>query len=344
MKRNAKKIVWLLYIYAMLVLILDSKTAINSAEKGISLCIHSIIPSLFPFIFLSGMLTANLSDIPSRGARLFSKLLRIPLGSEMLVMLGFLGGYPVGAQNVCNAHCNGMLNSSTARRMLIFCNNAGPAFIFGIVTPQLNRPLLGWCLWGILILSSFVTALLIPGNSECSTKLDQSKQSIPQILTNTLKSMGCICGWVVIFRVFLGFAEKWLLHMLPPVANVLISGLLELTNGCTQLKNIQDEFARFSVSAILLSAGGLCVTMQTATVAAKLRMNGYLPGKVLQVCICYILSLVIRPILFPGPAQFQHYVIGIAALITAVFCTIYLKYNKEYSRFSKKSIVYCHYK
>lgn len=344
MEKKAKIPAWSLYISAILVLILGSKTAIESAGDGVRLCIQSVIPSLFPFIVLSGMLTGSLSEIHIPRLKLFNKLLCVPRGSELLVVLGLLGGYPVGAQNICDAYRDGFVHKNTAKRMLVFCNNTGPAFIFGIVAPQFDIPSIGWYLWGIIILSSFITAIILPGSAETAATLKQPRRSAPQALNKAVKTMGSICGWVVIFRVFLGFTEQWFLDKLPQGANVFISGLLELTNGCVQLGNIPDEFARFALAAVLLSFGGVCVTMQTATVAQNLGMDGYLPGKLLQSCISYILCLVLQPFLFPGPVQPQQLIQGATVLIIAILCVFYFRYNKQCSRFLRKSIVYCQHR
>lgn len=335
---------WTIYIAAILILILESKTAIRSAGEGVKLCIQSVIPSLFPFVVLSGMLTGSLSEIHIPRLTLLSKSLRIPKDSELLVALGFLGGYPVGAQNVCDAYRDDLLKKDTAKRMLVFCNNAGPAFIFGIVAPQFDIPAIGWYLWGILILSSLITAIILPGSPELSAPLKQAHRSAPQALTNAVKAMGSICGWVVIFRVFLGLVEKWLPDRLPQSVNVFISGLLELTNGCVRLGNISNDFVRFSVASVLLSFGGVCVTMQTATAAQNLGMAGYFPGKILQSCISYILCLILQPIIFPGPIQLQQLFLGVSVLIIAIFCMFYFRFNKQCSRFLKKSIVYCQHR
>ena len=44
----------------MLLLIFDSKTALEGARAGIDLCIRTVIPSLFPFFVLSMVLTGAL--------------------------------------------------------------------------------------------------------------------------------------------------------------------------------------------------------------------------------------------------------------------------------------------
>lgn len=345
MKKIGKKYVWVLYITAMLLLIIYSDKAIEYAFEGVQLCIQSVIPSLFPFILISGSLTGALSEINVPSIKPLNKLLGIPRGGELFIVLGFLGGYPVGAKNVIDAHRSGLLKTDTAKRMLSFCNNAGPAFIFGIVSSQFQRPAVGWYLWGILILSSLICGALLPGKPVMgSIPNRQQRQKTPNMLTNAVKAMGSICGWVVIFRVFLGLVEQWLPDQLPNEPNVLFTGLLELTNGCMRLKSIPNEFDRFAVSAVLLSFGGICVTMQTLTVAGDLKMDGYLPGKVLQCCISYILCLAFQPILFPAPLQIQYLTFGILALFIAAIILYSLRYRKESSRFPEKSIVYCQHR
>ena len=41
---------------AMLMLILDGRTALTGAAEGIDLCIRTVIPALFPFFVLSPLL------------------------------------------------------------------------------------------------------------------------------------------------------------------------------------------------------------------------------------------------------------------------------------------------
>ncbi|MBO5868253.1 MAG: hypothetical protein J6Q54_05030, partial [Oscillospiraceae bacterium] len=43
---------------ALIVIILDSKTAVTGASAGIQLCIKSIIPSLFPYMAAAGMMVS----------------------------------------------------------------------------------------------------------------------------------------------------------------------------------------------------------------------------------------------------------------------------------------------
>ena len=111
-------------------LILDGQTALLGALDGVQICIYTIIPTLFPYIFLSSLLC---SYSLGRQVPLIAALARrcgVPSGAESIFLLGFVGGYPVGAKLVTDSYRQGHLSKSSAQRMLGFCSNAGPSFIF----------------------------------------------------------------------------------------------------------------------------------------------------------------------------------------------------------------------
>ena len=276
----------------MLVLILDSPTALVGAKDGIEICLQSVIPSLFPFFILSILLTSGLTGQRIPILRPLAALTGIPAGSESILLTGLLGGYPVGAQAVSTAHSVGALTGEEAGRMLIFCNNAGPAFIFGMTSVILPSPGYAWLLWLILILSALLTALLLPGRVSRRITLPPSKApTIPQALTAALRVMASVCGWVVLFRVMLAFFQRWFFWLFPAWLQALLTGVLELANGCFALMNVENMGLRFLLGAGMLSFGGLCVWLQSLSVAGDVNMRAYLPGKLLQSTIAITLAL-----------------------------------------------------
>ena len=78
--------------FAMLMMILDSKTGIYGAAEGLRFCIQVLIPSLFPFIFLSIILTGSLTGRKISVLRPLASLCGIPKGAEILFLTGILGG------------------------------------------------------------------------------------------------------------------------------------------------------------------------------------------------------------------------------------------------------------
>ncbi len=290
MKRT--KLLTSLFCFAgILALILDGKTALSGARMGIELCIRTVIPCLFPFFFLSVFLTGGLSDSFAGILRPVGKLCGIPQGAEGILVSGFLGGYPVGAKALGDAFRSGQLTRKEANRLLSFCSNAGPAFLFGMAGQLFEDPMTPWFLWAIHLFSAFLVSqivffpgdkICVPGPSRCGSASDAMSAAV--------HAMAQVCGWVVLFRVVIAFLSRWVLWALPDVFQVIVSGFLELSNGCLALMALPEEKTRFVLCAGMLSWGGVCVLMQTSSVTEGLSLTAYLRGKALQTLFSMLLS------------------------------------------------------
>ena len=277
----------------MAVLILDSRTALIGASEGVELCLKTVVPSLFPFFILSGILVGSLMGQEFSGLSPIGHTLGIPKGAEVLLVSGFLGGYPVGAKAVRDAWEEGCVQKEAAERMLSFCNNAGPAFLFGIAGHMFSSPAAAWVIWGIHIISALVTGWLFRLESSVLThSLVRKSSSITQAMTNAINSCAQVCGWVISFRMLCCFLQRWILWVLPLWMQTAVTGLLELANGCLALGNIASEPVRFVLCSGMLSLGGFSVLMQTMSVTRGLKLNYYIRGKLLQTLISILLSFV----------------------------------------------------
>lgn len=274
---------------AMMVLILDGKTALLGAQHGVQLCLMTVVPSLFPFFFLTNLLTSSLAGVPSRALRPLGKLFGVPEGTEPLLLAGLLGGYPAGAQCVAESYRAGRISRQDGALLLTFCNQPGPAFLFGMVAFLFPRKWMVWLLWAIVLLSSLVTARFSGGLSERAVALTAKRSRPP--LSAAIRATAAVCGWVVIFRVILAFLSRWLLWLVPTEGRVLLTGLLELTNGCLLLGSVPDIRLRFVLAVVLLTFGGLCVGMQTASLLSGLPLKSYLMGKLLQTAIALAMAM-----------------------------------------------------
>ena len=276
---------------AMSVLLLDTKTALYGVSQGVQLCIQTVIPSLFLFIFISIVLTSAMSGRTFAILRPICRPLGIPEGAESLLIMGLIGGYPVGAQCVAEAARSGAISTGCGRRLLSFCSNAGPSFIFGIGSILFSKVWMCWALWGIQIASALTVGILMPGADESAkTFKPGNRYSLSQALQKAITVMAMICGWVVIFRVIIAFVNLWFLWFLPDWAVCLFCGTLELANGCCSLAKIANEQLRFILCAVFLSFGGICVSMQTYSVTEGVDSSLYLPGKLLQTVISTLLA------------------------------------------------------
>ena len=275
----------------MTVLILDGKTAVSGIREGIQICIHTLISALFPFLFLSGMLTDSLSSINPRLFKPLGKLCRIPDSSISLLPVGWLGGYPMGARCASRLVVTGQASPQNATQFAIICNSAGPAFLFGILGSFFSRKSAVFMLWLIHLISAILTGILLTGNPQQHIKEAYTpSRSFTDILNDSLRAMGSICGCVLLFRMILEFLNRWFLWLLPDTLQVLAAGCLELTNGCLQLSRISSESVRFILTSVMLSFGGVCIWLQTLSVFPDIQLSRYMRGKLLQTYFSLILS------------------------------------------------------
>lgn len=275
----------------LMLLIFDSRLAVESARSGVDLCIRTVIPALFPFIVLSMVLTDSMST-DGNILRFLAGILEIPTAAVPVLIPAFLGGYPVGAKCIHDLYCKGCIGKRQALRLLAFCSNAGPSFLFGMVSGFFPDPWMVWVLWLIHILSAFLAGMFFPSPAEEKTvgRREADRTEGADLLLSAIKAMAMICGWVILFRTLTAFLNRWCLFRLPQWLQVFLTGLLELTNGCCELGQISDVKLRFLLCSCMLSFGGICVLMQTASVTKGLSLRNYILGKGIQTLFSLLLS------------------------------------------------------
>lgn len=321
----------------LVVLVLDTKTAVEGAKEGIALCTRSILPSLLPFCILSKLICAFVLGNDLKLMHPIEKLTGMPKGAGSILLLSFIGGYPVGAQCINDAYIKGNITQKDATRMLTFCNNAGPAFLFGILSCLFPNTIPLWGLYIVHIISALAVGYILPNKSNCICTLSSKPApTLSQVVEQCMKTLGLICGWVIIFRIILQFIERWFLWTLDPIRQALIAGILELSNGCLALQQVSNSGLRYILCAFFLSFGGCCVTMQTAAVAGHIRSKLYFPGKLLQALLSVLLAAVTQFFLFKKEDCCLEALLFISiGLIIAILCTVIAYKNKKVVAFTK---------
>lgn len=329
MDKRGKLLKGSLICIAFALLILDVRSGIAGVAEGIELCLRTVIPALFPFLILSPMLTSSIPRI--KALRPIGKLLGSPKGSEHIVIAGFLCGYPVGARMIHDAWQSGQIRRTDARRMLLFCNNAGPAFIFGIgcsVFPGKWEP---WLLWLVHILSSLLIGLILPDKSTAvCNAAPKASGSLRSAVEQALAVMAQICSWVIVFRTILSFLTRWLLWIFPEWIEILVCGILELANGCTSLYRIESYPLRFLMMSAFLAFGGLSVHMQTASVTTGLDASLlHFFAKLLQVCFSLFFSSVILILIYSTNILGMPLAVAILSGILSILSIFILRRKKS---------------
>lgn len=310
-RRAAKLLSALLVAGAALALVTSPNDAMAYARKGLELCASVIIPSLFPFFVLSGMVVEL--GFASYIGKLFERLMRPLFGvggaCAAPLALGFVGGYPTGARTAILLYEKGVCSRAETERMLAFCNNSGPAFILGVV----GAGVFGSGAAGVLLYLAHAAASIIVGilfrifggkvdakrgekpqfSSEVSSLAPAFASSVASALNATLG----ICAFVVFFTVVINMLVRLgaipfaagLLAKLPLLdeqgASQLLTGLIEISSGVWTLKDAVGGLRReLALAAFMLGWAGLSVHCQVLGFILKsgLSTRPYLIGKLLH--------------------------------------------------------------
>lgn len=272
----------------LMIVIFDSATAIGAALQGIERSVKTVIPGVFPILFLCSVLASELKNIsvPS----LESKL-RIPTGTAGYFLIGLLCGYPVGAKLMENAIQQKEIHPQDGARMISFCNNASPAFIIGVLSPIFKNSWIGIIMLFIQIISSFFVGCIIPGSIHSANRSSNNeKQNIGRTMSESIKAIAVICGWIIIFGIIIAYIQNRIGNNLTPVSSAIISGLLELSSGLQALQGIKSPAIQFTIASVMLSFGGICVLIQTKSVAPTTILKPYILSKALHAGLSGALS------------------------------------------------------
>lgn len=326
-------------VIGFLMLILDSQTAHKGAVEGVELCIYTVLPALFPFFVISNIFNNSFCGNVNPLLRRICTFCNIPKGSESLLVTGLLSGYPIGAQAINETYKTGVLTKSVAHRMLGFCSNAGPSFIFGMVGCLFTSKYTVWIIWLIHILSALTTGALLPKAEANPININQkSRTTIIQAIKNSIDSILTVSAWVILFRIAITLAKKHILWALSEETGIAIIGITEITNGIHYLQQLSNEGMRFILSSTFLGFGGFCVLLQTISVTADVGAGLYFPGKVIQASISFLFATITQYVIFssencwdiPIPLLFTVFVIGVT--------TIFILFKKN-SSIHRKNVI-----
>ena len=335
-----KSIIVPLVCFTVLITIVSISAEVTAAAyDGILLCLKVVIPSLFPFFVICTYLNTTISRYDIGLLRPLGQFCKIPNGKESLLLIGFLGGYPVGAQCITQSYICGSLSKREAERMLGFCNNAGPAFIFGMLSAYFPSKYMLWLLWLVQIISSLITAQILPREeiSADNRKTSHEPFTATDAVHRSIKAMTAVCSWVVLFKILISVLFSRL-NAIPQWVTIPLAGILELVNGCSELSSIHSVGLRFVLSSAFLSFGGICVHMQTFAVTNGLQKQIYLMSKVLQTAISILISVILQYYIFPSTIRFQPSALYICTILS-VTLLIVLTFFRKSSRFSAPIVI-----
>lgn len=274
--KNALKILnpaALILMITFIFLILTNPTACTKgAVNGILLCGYVIIPSLFPFtVCVMFILKSGVLRLLKPLSRITQRIFGIDAELFSVMLLSFIGGYPVGARLLSETAELKKITPKNAGIMLNYCINAGPAFIvLAVGSGIIGSKKIGYILLLSHILASFLIALISKKLIGKEPLLSQSTQPPINFADNFVLSTSTaassvinICSYVILFSAINSYIDFYSenIHLLKN-----FSYLLEVTNAVSLTDNIY-------LISFLLGFSGISVWCQVLSAARKIKIN-----------------------------------------------------------------------
>lgn len=265
------------FLTACALLVFPAEAAAG-ARRGIDYCLQILVPSLYPFMVLAVFVVK--SGLSEKIGGLFEPparvLLKLPGSTAATLVMSMIGGYPTGARSVAALYDAGGISEEQAARMLCFCVNSGPAFVISAVGAGfLKNQQAGILLFASQILASVLLSLICGAAARPEPDAKQKKAAPPMRPANALiasaadaaRAMINMCCFVLLFAAVLDLLRIWVKS---PVGSMALSGLLEVTGGCS-------DFARMGLPlwaiSFIIGWGGICVHFQVLSSVDKIRVG-----------------------------------------------------------------------
>ena len=123
-------------LLAVLVWFLADAGAVRAGvEEALALCARTVVPALFPFMVSASLLVSlGFGELAAPWlAGLMEPLFRVPGAGSAALLLGLVGGYPIGARTAAELYRQGLATRQEAERLLAFCNNSNPVFLISVL-------------------------------------------------------------------------------------------------------------------------------------------------------------------------------------------------------------------
>lgn len=311
LKFSLKKPLLLIIAFFLIVTMLTNpQSAFLYASNGLLLWFHKMIPTLLPFMIITGILIRlDLVSAFTKYLRpIFLPLFRVSDYGIYTMLVGFLCGFPMGAKTCADLYTKKKLSYTEASYLLAFCNNIGPIYFIGFVLTdtlhiQNKLPfLIG--MYAIPICYAIILRIVYKNKeiklcklsicSQAEQKLSVS-EAIDEAITGSLVSIAKLGGYMVLCNLLFLipstiFVDNPLLHHTLPVSaeNVLLLFqnisfcLLEITGGINSVStSALTATSKELIILICVTFGGLSCFLQTYSMIKEtdLSMKTYISHK-----------------------------------------------------------------
>lgn len=276
------------------------RPCVNAASNGLNLWFHQMIPTLFPFMILTGVMIQmdlTASYVGFLKPALFPAF-RISDCGIYAILVGFLCGFPMGAVVISSLYQKNKISKQEAQYLLCFCNNIGPVYYLGYALPVLGIQSSFWYLigmYGIPLLYGIVLRYTIYKNKIKEFKKPSADVmnvsttflcALDETITSSMEKMMKLGAYMILFQVIASIFTRCLSGQ----SLAISTGLLEINGGIKMLASYPKVYP-----LTLMVFGGFCCLLQTKTVLSQtdLSLEKYFLHKVILTAVSFVYFLVL---------------------------------------------------
>lgn len=291
----------LVLLIIMLGILFNPEDSINSAKEGLNIWLNLLLPSLFPFIFISNLLI-SFGFVKFLG-RFLEPIMRpifnVSGAGIFPFLISIISGYPVGAKLSSSLRGNNLISQVEGNRLISFSSTSGPLFILGTVmigmvginaAPLFILP----HYLGVITVGFFFRFYKRKDKNQFTPLKNKEKEkqyrslgdSMGYAVKDSMNSMLLIGGYVIIFTVIInlvlnsqGFSNivyniSSVFKINPEILKGIFAGIIELTNGCYIISNLNiDLVYKILIINFLIGWGGFSINSQAISFISQTDLN-----------------------------------------------------------------------
>lgn len=302
MQKFIKKSALLLFFAFMTYAILCyPDMALSYALTGLNVWFQKMIPTLFPFMVLSGMMIRL--QLSESFAGFFRPLLypAFRLNNRCLygILIGFLCGFPMGSKITGDMYRLNQITKKEADFLLAFCNNIGPVFFTGFVLAylpgQVPVSVYLFGMYGIPLCYGLLLRYAFYGRTIPCSKASLCRMQKPPAfaaaldasISSGIRSITKLGGYMIFFNL-LNVLPQLFLSVLPPACSVCqipIRLLMEITGGIA----LAGETYPLLILVLLQFGGFSCIAQTYSMIAdTDLSILSYVLHKLCQTALAFV--------------------------------------------------------
>lgn len=302
------------FLLSVSLLLALGKGFTNAVQNGINLWIACVLPSLFPYFFI----TATLSSL-NVTSKISNKLSPVTLClfnqsgvAGYAFFMSVISGYPVGAKTVADLKSKGLLSDTQAVRASALCSTSSPMFLIASVGATMfhNRNF-GLKLFAVHLLSAIITGWIFSfyNRKEPNVERNFVGEKIDNVLYQSAYSAVIstliVGALITVFYLLTEILTATGLLSLPikllstlfkdeNIGKAIVYGAFECTRALKQLSLSTNVFFILPVASLICGFGGLSVIAQSLAYLkkAKIKTAPFILAKIIMAVIGFTLSVI----------------------------------------------------